>query len=166
LGAIVFSLTAAAVAWLATSVGVALFVARTPASRFSGRPEDAQALAACSDDVRALLDQLTVRGEMVDPGAPPGGEDWQDLSSDWDRRWQEVGARCRFTELRDRGLGAGYDHLAWVHAELPEVHRGYVALLKSYFAGQRSRVDDLRRALDASRRELERQRAAAPARTG
>src|SRR5207247_8207875 len=119
LGAIVFGLIALAVTWLASSVGVALFVhPKLPAAaRFSGSRDDLQAMLACEGDVRALLDELAVKRAPDDKGA------WQAVVDEaWQRRWEEVGARCRFEELRDKGLGEAYDHVAWAHAELPEVH--------------------------------------------
>ncbi len=123
-------------------------------ARFSGSRGDLQAMLACEADVRALLDDLAVRRAPDDKGA------WQAVDETWQRRWEEAGARCRFEELRDKGLGEAYDHIAWAHAELPEVHRAYVALLKSYYARQQPRVEELRQALESSRRTLERERTA------
>ncbi len=156
LGAIVFGLTTIGVGWLAASVGVTLFV-RPPlppgAITFSGRADDVSALERCLGEVRSLVDDLVVRQAPARGSAT--ATDWQELGDLWNQRWRDVGAQCRFEELHDQGLGEAFDHMAWVHTELPEVHRAYVALLRSYFSRQQPRVEEFRQALETSRRTLE-----------
>ena len=164
LGAIVFGLTTLAVVWLASSVAVALFVRPrvdvAAGERFSGRADDVEGMLRCArrlDELLAALDGMMGR---IATQASGSSAFRQEFEQDWPDRWRKVGAGCRFEELRDRGLGATYDHLAWVHATLQEEHRGDAVLLESYMAHHEPRVNDLRRALEASEKALERKRAA------
>jgi hypothetical protein len=68
-----------------------------------------------------------------------------------------VGARCRFEDLQDRGLGRGYDHLAHVHAELEEIQQQYGALLERFIDNEAPRVGDIRRKLADSRKLFEKE---------
>ena len=79
------------------------------------------------------------------------------FSKSWLRHRREVGARCRFDELKGHGLGAAYDHLAVVYDELEEVQRAYAVLLYNYIDHHASRVDDIRHALESSRKTFEQQ---------
>lgn len=152
LGAVVFGLTSLAIMWFASSVAYALYAQPAPSltgPRFSGRPDDREAQLRCNADLRKLLDDLDWSAVTC------AGGDARTVSDGRDERWREVGARCRFEELRDRGMGTAFDHLAWVHAELQGVHRAQAGLLKSYQASRPPRVMDLRHALETSRRTLE-----------
>jgi hypothetical protein len=159
--------TAVIVAWLIASVAHSLFVhpaVRTSATTFSGRADDVDALLDCQADVESLFDDLNRK--LFDLQALGARYDiqqavqWEAFSKGWQRRRQEVGARCRFDELSGHGLGAAYDHLAVVYDELEEVQRAYAVLLYNYIDHHASRVDDIRHALETSRKTFERQRAA------
>ena len=163
-----FGTTAIIVAWLIASVAHVLFarpaVRLGPAtSTFSGRPDDVDALLQCQADVEALFDEanqklfnLQALGARYDIAL---AEQWEAFSKRWKQRWREVGARCRFDELRNTGLGAPYDHLAVVYDELEGVHRAYAVLLYNYIDHHASQVDDIRHALETSRKAFEQQRA-------
>src|SRR6185369_682112 len=168
LGAIVFGLTALAIVWLASSVAVDLYGSHgaprpaNPASGtpwvFSGEASDLGGQLRCQLEVEVLFDQLnTAVGRLAEAGGPRQTDLRHEFEERWVERWRSVGERCRFRELRDRKLGTAFDHLAWVHAELSVVHRGYAALLESYVAQHGTRVQELRRALETSRTTLERQ---------
>jgi hypothetical protein len=136
---------------------------RTSAT-FSGRADDVDALLGCQADVEALFD--AIKGKLFDLQALgtrydiQQAEQWEAFAKQWLRRRQEVGARCRFDQLQGHGLGAAYDRLAVVYDELEEVERAYAVLLYNYIDHHASRVDDIRHALEQSRKTLERQRAA------
>ena len=164
LGALYIGLVTLAVAWLLSSVGVALFIRPTPrvTRPFSGAPSDVDGILACQSDVEHLFSQLNDMLGRIPTGGAEEARLNQEFKEIWPEAWRTVGATCRFDELRDHGMGAAYDHLAWVHAELEGLHRGYAALLESYIAQHEARVNGIRHALDASRRTLERTRAPHP----
>jgi hypothetical protein len=131
---------------------------------FSGRADDLDALLDCQADVESLFDDLNRKlfdlqalGARYDIAE---AEQWEAFSKNWQQRRREVGARCRFDELRGHGLGAPYDHLAVVYDELEEAQRAYAVLLYNYIDHHASRVDDIRHALEQSRKAFEHQRAA------
>jgi hypothetical protein len=166
LQAVAFGSTAIITAWLIASVAHSLFVhpAVRPSATFSGRADDYGALLQCQADVEGLFDDvnrklfdLQALGARYDIGL---AEQWEAFSKQWLRRRLAVGAGCRFEELKNRGLGAAYDHLAVVYDELLGVQRAYAVLLYNYIDHHASRVDDIRHTLETSRKALERARAA------
>jgi hypothetical protein len=159
-------LTAGAVVWLLASVAHALFAhpAVQPKATFSGRIDDVDALLKCQEDVESLFDgvnrklfDLQALGARYDIEL---AEQWEAFSKQWKRHRLEVGARCRFDELANHGLGAAYDRLAAVYDELEGMQRAYAVLLYHYIDHHASQVDDIRHALESSRKAFERQRAA------
>jgi hypothetical protein len=154
------------IAWLIASVAHSLFAhpAVRPSATFSGRPDDVEALLDCQADVESLFDGLNRKlFDLQALGAKydiEQGQQWEAFSKQWLRHRREVGARCRFDELAGHGLGAAYDHLAVVYGELEEVQRAYAVLLYNYIDHHASRVDDIRHALEQSRKTFEQQRAA------
>jgi hypothetical protein len=164
-----FGTTAIIVAWLIASVAHALFA--RPAVQTSSTAgvvpgDDVDVLLACQADVESLFD--TLNRKLFDLQALGArydiqrAEQWEAFSKRWRQRRQEVGARCRFDELRNRNpeLGATYDRLQVVYDELDEVQRAYAVLLYNYIDHHASRVDDIRHALETSRKALEAVRAA------
>lgn len=172
-----FGIAAIIVAWLIASVAHSLFArpaVRTGAlgTRFSGSKDDVDALLSCQADVESLFDDVNQKlfdlqalGARYDIAL---AEQWEAFSKPWKQRWRQVGERCRFDELRDHGLGAAYDHLAVVYDELEGVQRAYAVLLYQYIDQHASQVNDIRHALETSRKTFERQRAARgePSRAG
>lgn len=161
-----FGTTAIIVAWLFASVAHSLLAhpAVRPSATFSGRPDDVEALLDCQADVESLFDDMNRKlFDLQALGAKydiEEGQQWEGFSQQWLRRRREIGARCRFDELSGHGLGAAYDHLAVVYGELEEVQRAYAVLLYNYIDHHASRVDDIRHALESSRKTFEQQRAA------
>jgi hypothetical protein len=162
-----FGTTAIIIAWLIASVAHSLFAhpaVRPSATFFSGRADDLDALLACQADVETLFDDLNRKlFDLQALGARydiQQAEQWEAFSKSWLRRRREVGARCRFDELKGHGLGAAYDHLAVVYDELEGAQRAYAVLLYNYIDHHASRVDDIRHALESSRKTFEQQRAA------
>jgi len=135
-----------------------------PSATFSGRADDIDALLDCQADVESLFDDLNRKlfdlqalGSRYDIEL---AEQWEAFSKQWKLRRLQAGARCRFDELKNHGLGAAYDRLAAVYDELEEVQRAYAVLLYNYIDHHASRVDDIRHALESSRKTFEKQRAA------
>jgi hypothetical protein len=153
--------TAILIAWLLVSVGRSLFA--HPAVRtgqpFSGRADDVGALLSCQGDVEQLFDDVNKKlfdlqalGARYDIAI---AEQWEAFSKQWKRRWRESGARCRFEELQNHGLGPAYDHLAAVWGELEGMQRAYAVLLYNYIDHHASQVNDMRHALETSRKTFE-----------
>jgi hypothetical protein len=166
LQAVTFTVTASIIVWLLASVAHSLFAhpAVLPTATFSGRANDVDALIRCQTDVESLFDELNRKlfnlqstGSRYDIMV---GQQWEGFSDRWKRRRLEVGARCRFDELQNHGLGAAYDRLAAVYDELERMQRAYAVLLYHYIDHHASKVDDIRHALETSRKALEQQRAA------
>jgi hypothetical protein len=161
-----FGITASIIAWLLASVAHSLFAhpAVRPSATFSGRPDDVEALLDCQADVESLFDGLNRKlFDLQALGAKydiEQGQQWEAFSKQWLRHRREVGARCRFGELAGHGLGAAYDHLAVVYGELEEAQRAYAVLLYNYIDHHASRVEDIRHALESSRKTFEQERAA------
>ncbi len=109
------------------------------------------------DEINRKLFDLQALGARYDIAL---AEQWEAFSKRWKQRWRQAGARCRFEELQNRGLGAAYDHLAVVYGELEEVQRAYAVLLYNYIDHHASRVEDIRHTLESSRKTFEKQRAA------
>jgi len=160
-----FGIAAIIITWLIASVAHSLFArpAVRPGATFSGRADDYDALLRCQADVETLFDDvnrklfsLQALGSHYDIML---AEQWEMYSKHWKQRRREVGARCRFEELRNHGLGAAYDRLASVYDELEEVQRAYAVLLYNYIDHRASQVDDIRHALESSRKTFESQRA-------
>ena len=57
--------------------------------------------------------------------------------------------------MKGHGLGAAYHDLAVVYDELEEVQRAYAVLLYNYIDHHASRVEDIRHALESSRKTFE-----------
>lgn len=161
-----FGATAIIVAWLIASVAHSLFArpAVRPSATFSGRVDDVDALITCQADVESLFDDVNKKlFDLQALGARydiERAQQWEAFSKRWKLRWREVGARCRFGELQNSGLGAAYDRLAAVYDELEEVQRAYALLLYHYIDHHASRVDDIRHTLETSRKTFEKDRAA------
>ncbi len=166
----VFSLTGLGIVWLLASVGHVLFAPPNVrlATFFSGKPDDLDAQLTCQADVETLFDDLNRKlFDLQNIGARYDielGVQWEAFCSRWRQRWLVTGARCRFSELRNHGLGPAYDRLATVYDELEDMQRAYAVLLYHYIDHRASQVSDIRHALSQSRRDLEklRDRTAAP----
>jgi hypothetical protein len=157
--------TAGAIVWLLASVAHSLYAhpAVMPSATFSGRADDVDALIRCQADVESLFDEVNRKlFDLQSLGARYDielAQQWEAFSNRWKRRRLEVGARCRFEELRNHGLGAAYDRLAAVYDELEGMQRAYAVLLYHYIDHHASKVDDIRHALEQSRKALEQLRA-------
>ena len=169
-----FGTSAVIIAWLIASVAHSLFarpaVRQAQSTTFSGRTDDVDGLISCQADVESLFDD--VNRKLFDLQALGArydielAEQWEAFSKRWKLRRLQTGARCRFDELQNRGLGAAYDRLAAVYDELEEVQRAYAVLLYHYIDHHESKVNDIRHALETSRKAFEQQRAARGNRAG
>ena len=154
---------------LSTSVVYELLIrrpgsARRSASFAGGRPSRLQILA-CQSEVSDLKETLEEKVSSllasVTKGAPGrsyrqtlAGE-WSDFSRDWRERWNDIDARCRFSELADSDMGIAYDRLAQVHGDLPTMRLKYQSLLVRFDEEQGAELAEMQRALDQSRAALQ-----------
>ena len=165
-----FTVTASIIVWLLASVAhslwahPAVFSIDSSGATFSGRADDVGALLRCQADVESLFDGLNRKlFDLQSLGARYDielAQQWEAFGTQWTRHRLEVGARCRFEELQNHGLGAAYDRLAAVYDELEGMHRAYAVLLYNYIDHHASKVDDIRHSLETSRKAFEQQRAA------
>ncbi len=136
---------------LAASIVVDLFFShRVSASPVLGRAE----LVACNGAVRGLLDALVRETAALETEALVGdhdvGAEWDQFSGSWQRDWERTGTRCGFGELEGTGKGTAYDHMAWVHRNLPTTKLKYRDLLAHFSRDLGVDVAEMRDALDKS----------------
>lgn len=169
--AILTTLTSAAILYLLASIAVSVFSNRTV--RLRGNPihaDNVDEIIQCQEGVERLFQELNDRTfrlyALVGRQEVDLAQKWQSFSRAWHNEWLELGQRCRFVELRDRGDGAAFDRLAYAHAALEEIELKFAALLRNYIEQQLPRLDEIRHDLEASRRGLEalKKKQAAPAR--
>ena len=150
--------------YLLASIAVSVFAKRQVPLK--GKPINAQNIdevLVCQDNVEQLFKDLndetfSLQGLVGKQDTEAGARlamQWEDFSKRWHDRWSEVGQRCRFVELRDRGLGADFDRLAWAHEDLEDMKLKFAALLRNYIDEQVPHIESIRRSLEASRRGLE-----------
>jgi len=162
----VLYLVAAAVgfALIAGSVFKELFfrrpAAELPASAISADRRDPRELLECHDQVMGLLGKLGHETcELL--ALPPSGSRselparWEEFSRAWRGEWDDVNARCGFSELADTNLGVAYDRLAQVHGELQTMRHKYHSLVVRFDDEQAAELARMRRALDLSRAAFE-----------
>jgi hypothetical protein len=149
------------VSYLVISIGVAIFQRHDVLPRgapIADRPSQTE-LLSCQDDVERLFGALN--DQVFGLQALHGREEidlaqrWEGWRTEWLRRWRQVGVRCRFGALRDRGLGPGYDHLAYLHEELETIEQQYGALLERFMRNEAPNVGELRRKIGETRKLLE-----------
>src|SRR5262249_44684120 len=146
-----------AILYLLASIGVSVFAKRHVP--LQGKPIDASNIdevLTCQTDVEQLFKELNeetfgLQG-LVGKKDTDLAQQWEDFSKRWHDRWTEVDQRCRFSEMRDRGLGADFDRLAWAHADLEDMKLKFAALLRNYIDDQVPHIESIRRSLEASRR--------------
>jgi len=156
-----FSVVSVAALYLIASVSVWLLHrhrARYHRPPIGNQPR-LQEMLACHKEVDRLFDDLNRRYAEVPAELGQASFDVtrraRELQAEWRHRWRETGQHCRFAELAGKGMGPGFDQLATVYSDLEEVDIGYAALLGRFGRQLASRVDDMRRTLQASRRSLE-----------
>jgi len=164
LNALVAFVAVGGILYLLASIAVSVFAKRQVPLK--GKPINAQNIdevLVCQDNVEQLFKDLndetfSLQGLVGKQDTEAGARlamQWEDFSKRWHDRWSEVGQRCRFVELRDRGLGADFDRLAWAHEDLEDMKLKFAALLRNYIDEQVPHIESIRRSLEASRRGLE-----------
>jgi hypothetical protein len=83
--------------------------------------------------------------------------DWKNFSTQWRDQWDVIDARCRFSELAGKKLGAAYEQMAQVHEALPAMRLKYNRLLADFDNTQADELMKMRRALVDSRNSITRQ---------
>jgi len=154
----------AGVLLLAGSVVKELFFRRPavqlPTSAIAEEDPDPGQLLDCHGLVQDLLTKMGHETcELL--ALPPSGSRselparWEEFSRAWLDEWDEVNARCRFSELADTNLGVAYDRLAQVHGDLQTMRHKYQSLVVRFDDEQAAELARMRRALDLSRAAFE-----------
>ncbi|HJZ84451.1 MAG TPA: hypothetical protein VKN99_04730 [Polyangia bacterium] len=163
LQAIVAFVTVGSILYLLASIAVSVFSRRQVHLRRAPiTGQDLDDLLTCQSDVEKLFREINERTFDLQARAAVKEVDlaqhWEEFSKRWHEQFLEVGQRCRFVELRDRGLGTAFDRLAYAHADLEDVEHKFATLLRNYIDDQVPTIEDIRRSLEASRRGLEAQK--------
>jgi hypothetical protein len=156
-------LTISGILYLLASIALAVFSKhKVNLTRSPIHPGNPTEMLICQGDVERLFHDLNERTftlpTLVSQREANVAQQWDMFSKRWRTEWQEVGERCRFLELRDRGLGTAFDRLAYSHADLEDVELKFAALLRNYIDQQMPHIEEIRRNLDESRKGLERAR--------
>lgn len=127
----------------------------------SAENPDPASLLRCNEDVAAQLDDLVAEASGVVRGERTLAH-WEQFSRRWLTDWNELNARCRFSELSDSALGLAYDRMASVHKELPALRLKYQSLLVRFDEEQSEELAAMRNALRLSARALEKRASDVP----
>ncbi|HET6612563.1 MAG TPA: hypothetical protein VFG83_11255 [Kofleriaceae bacterium] len=116
-------------------------------------------LLRCNRDVRALLTRLGDEASNLlrvpqSGGRPEIASAWETFSRAWLRDYDEVDARCRFSELSGDALGIAYERMAEAHAALPAMRLKYQSLLVQFDEEQAAELSEMRHALERSHAAL------------
>lgn len=120
---------------------------------------DTEGLTSCHQDVTELFKSLgTKTSELLALAHSTGARSeiatkWDRFSNGWSQTWTDVGARCSFEEPAEP-MGAAFDRIALVHAELPTVKLKYQSLLHHFEEEQAAELARMRNALNISARSL------------
>jgi hypothetical protein len=145
---------------VAASIVIELFATgRREARREALEPGEQ---VACNAEVRVLLERLAreaARLELLPLEGRPADliANWDAFAVSWETAWSAADARCRFSQLADRGLGTAYDRVAWVHRSLPTTKLKYAEKMARFSRDLAGEVAQMRRALDKSLADLEAQ---------
>jgi hypothetical protein len=156
---IVAFVSIAGILYLLASIAVSVFSKQQVHLRGAPiRGDDPAEVLGCQNDVERLFREINAQTFGLQAMAGQRDTDlaqqWEAFTRGWKREWAEVGQRCRFEELRDRGLGTDFDRLAYAHADLADLELKFAALLKRYVDDQVPHIEAIRRSLEASRRGL------------
>ncbi len=140
---------------LTGSVLTALFL-RSPNVELTGPKLSAdnpnpKELLTCNRDVALLLGDLGAKTAQF-MGEPTARVDrqWTEFSRQWRTHYDEVNARCRFSELAKTNMGTAYDRMARVHGDLPAMRLKYQSLLVRFDEEQADELGRMTRALNLS----------------
>jgi hypothetical protein len=121
-------------------------------------------LLQCQAEVERLFQEMNDRTFDLHALAAHKESDlaqqWEVFSQRWRGDWAEVDARCRFEELRDRGLGTAFDRLAYAHEALHTLQLKFASGLKNYIDNEAPQIEGIRRGLAEARTGLEKQKRA------
>jgi hypothetical protein len=156
-------LTVTGILYLLISIAFSVFEkrkVRLRGSRIQG--ENLEEVLRCQADVERLFHEVVDHTFDLQARASRQpldlAQQWEMFWQRWRDDWSEVGERCRFVELRDRGLGTAFDRLAYAHEALEQTGLKFATFLRNYIDNQVPHIEEIRRGLEASRRGLEAQR--------
>lgn len=153
---------------LAVSVLKELFfrpVGTPHGSVLSANNPDPEILMRCHDSIASLSEDLgTISTELLALPRTQSPEEarimprWEEFSQQWLMRWDDVNARCRFSELRNDSMGEAYHLMAEVHGDLPAMRLKYKSLLAHFAHNQTTDLARMQRQLARAKQLLRYQR--------
>jgi hypothetical protein len=124
--------------------------------KISAENPNPKELIKCNRDVALLLGELGANtAELMAAPTAEIDRQWEEFSRQWRLDYDEVDARCRFSELVNTNMGTAYDRMASVHTDLPAMRLKYQSLLVRFDEEQADELARMRRALDRSLAALE-----------
>lgn len=117
-------------------------------------------LLRCHDAVSELLEDLgkTAAGLELEAVTGDGRElaqRWAEHERDWRRRWTATNELCRFDRTADPALGPAFEWISGVWERLPAVQLQYRDMMRRFADHPGSDLEEMRAALDRSRRLLQ-----------
>jgi hypothetical protein len=128
--------------------------------RISERADNLDEVRACHKDLERLLADLhretfTIQARALRFDIDPAAE-WHNWSQSWAMRWRTLDWRCRFSDIRGRGISAEIDKMASVHHDLEELQRSYSQVMDRFIAAYADRLHNLRKDLVSIRAMIDR----------
>ncbi len=125
--------------YILTSVAVTIYARRNPpleAATPVGENVSPEELTDCweelSDVQVALEKHLESFHHLLAGYEPDEAQRWGDEGALWRKRWNHLGQRCRFAEVRTSNFRKQMDEMASIHDELGAVHLSYTRELKRF----------------------------------
>lgn len=147
--------------YVLTSIVFQLFFGGPSQAAAAGPPAaTARELLQCHDAVAELLTDLgqTATGLELEAVTGDGRElaqRWAEHERDWRRRWTAANVTCRFDRAADPALGPAFEWISGVWERLPAVQLQYRDLMRRFADHPGSELEEMRAALDRSRRLLQ-----------
>jgi hypothetical protein len=119
--------------------------------KLSADNPNAAELVQCNRDVARLLSSLGREAAAIiaEPN-PEIDRRWEEFSRHWRIDYDEVNARCQFSELAQTTLGTAYDRMAEVYSDLPAMRLKYKGMIVRFDEEQSDELEQMHRALELS----------------
>lgn len=147
--------------YLLTSVAVTIYQRRNPpavAAPPVGENVTAVEVQGCLEelsDVQVALEKhLEGFHHLLGGYEPEEAQRWGDEGAWWRKRWNHLGQRCRFEEVRTRDYRKEMDEMASIYDDLGALHLTYTRELKRFGNEQAPRLSRARKRLDLLGRRL------------
>lgn len=141
------------------SVVYELFIYR-PNSHEAPAVAGAADLLQCHDAVAELLTDLGTTAAELEREAVVGdgrelAQRWAEHERDWRRRWNGANDLCRFDRAPEPALGPAFEWMTAVWEKLPALQLTYRDQMRRFAENPGSELEEMRAALDRSRKLLE-----------